>query len=585
LKRLIAYCGFILLANSSQAQYFLKGNVRDIKGAPLNKAKIYFVSNKQTLLSDYDGSFGLASKLPTDTIVVSLSGYDTKKILVGTLECHRVMLNISEEAAARNKPKLISFTKDVKAKERHSTFLNSETYFKLIENDFVEAAKFPYTGFSLNVNKASYSNVRRFINMGSRVPPDAVRVEEFLNYFNLFDDDIKSNETFKINSAVSTCPWDKDNKLLFLQLNAKKIPLDKIPPGNFVFLIDVSGSMDMPNRLPLIKEAFQLFVKNLRAEDKVTIVTYGGMVGTWLATTSGNEKEKINNSLELLHAAGDTPGEWGLESAYKMARSTFIPNGNNRIIIATDADFNVGETSEKALFNLVSKQRESGIFLTCLGVGTGNFKDSKLQSMAKAGNGNYAYLDNLREAEKVLVKELTETLYAVADNALINIQFNPSLVKKYRLIGFDNKKDAIQDTTSILDGGEVGSGSNMVAIFEIETINNLVSSNNSLGNVNLKYNQILAKTKVPKEQSYSIINTPIDTTDNRLKFATALTAFGLKLKGSAYLNNMSWEKIKSYSANAVDTTKVSQKEFLDLLMTTINIYEPAKKKKKKSNAL
>lgn len=572
----------LFITSSVNAQYFMRGNVKDNLGAPLVRAKILLHSSKTGTFADYDGTFGIISKLIRDSITVSLDGYEPKTLLIKTNEEQNVVLKISAETFAKNKPRLISFTKDAKAKERHNSFISAESYFKLVENEFVDATKFPNSGFSLNVNKASYSNVRRFINTNSRVPTDAVRVEEFVNYFNLYDDKPNGNDIFKINSSLTNCPWNNNN-LLFVRLNAKKIPLDNLPAGNFVFLIDVSGSMDMPNRLPLIKEAFQLFTKNLRAIDKLSIVTYGGKVGTWLAPTNGDEKEKINNSIELLYAEGDTPGEWALEAAYKMAKATFIKNGNNRVIIATDADFNVGETSEKALQALVAKQRESGVFLTCLGVGSGNFKDSKLQTLAKTGNGNYAYLDNLHEAEKVLVHELTETLYAVADNAYINIQFNPEFVKSYRLIGFDNKKDAIEDASSFLDGGEIGSGSSTMAIFEIVPTSKTPTNVNTIGSINVKYKDVFDKPKEEREISYIIPYEGIDSTDVKLKFATALTVFGLKLKESPYLNKMSWEKIKQYAESVTDTNNVAQKQFLDLIYKAINIYEPFKKKKKNKN--
>ena len=231
-----------------------------------------------------------------------------------------------------------------------------------------------------------------------------------------------------------------------------------IPPGNFVFLIDASGSMDTPNSLPLLKAAFQMFVKNLRAIDTISIVVYGGTVGVWLQPTGGNEKEKILKSIEELTASGDTNGEAAIMTAYALARSTFKKGASNRVILATDGDFNVGLASEKSLEELIIKERQGGIYLTCLGVGRGNLKDSKLATLAKYGNGNYAYLDNINEAEKVLIKELTQTFYSVADDVFIYLNFNGNLVNEYRLIGFDNKRDAILDTTIDIDGGEIGSG-------------------------------------------------------------------------------------------------------------------------------
>ncbi len=573
---------FFCAAFSTQAQYFLRGNIRDEKKAALPNAKIYLHSTKVGSVSDVDGSFGITTALQYDSITVSLDGYEKQILRVKTDVWQDIVLKISAATLLKNKPKLISFTKDASRKERYNPAISDETYFKLIENEFVKASSFPNTGLSLNVNKASYSNVRRFINTYSKVPPDAVRVEEMINYFNLAYEQPKGKDIFNINSAITTCPWNKKNELLFIKLSAKKIELDKIPPGNFVFLIDVSGSMDMPNRLPLIKEAFQLFVNNLRPIDKVSIVTYGGIVGTWLAPTAGNEKQKINDRLELLEAAGDTPGQSAIEAAYKMARFTFIPGGNNRVILATDGDFNVGQTSEKALDDLITRQRETGVFLTCLGVGMGNYKDSKLQTLAKRGNGNYAYLDDLHEAEKVLVHELTETLYAVADNAFINIQFNAARVSNYRLIGFDNKREAVQDGTSDLDGGEIGSGSSNMAIFEIVPVqNNNEIATSEVGKLQLKFHDVKDKTQKLQQINFTIQGEIKDSTDNALKFAAAVAMYGLKLKESPYLNKASWADVKTVADAAADKQVFLQTEFLKLLDKTVDIYQPSKKKKKK----
>jgi Ca-activated chloride channel homolog len=581
-KKLVAYCLFFCTSISAQAQYFLRGNVRDEKKVGLRNAKILLHSSKVGTTTDIDGSFGIISSFQYDSITVSLDGFEKQILRVKSDAWQNIVLKVSAATLIKNKPKLISFTKDANRKQRFNPLVSDETYFKLVENEFVNTSSFPNTAFSLNVNKASYSNVRRFINMKSKPPSDAVRVEEMVNYFNLAYEKPDGKDIFKIKSAITTCPWNKKNELLFIKLSAKKIDLDKIPAGNFVFLIDVSGSMDMPNRLPLIKEAFQLFVKNLRPIDKISIVTYGGMVGTWLAPTAGDEKQKISDRLELLEAAGDTPGESAIEAAYKMARATFIPGGNNRVILATDGDFNVGQTSEKALDELITRQRESGIFLTCLGVGMGNFKDSKLQTLAKRGNGNYAYLDDLHEAEKVLVQELTETLYAVADNAFINIQFNPSRVSSYRLIGFDNKRDAVQDGTSDLDGGEIGSGSSNMAIFElIPVLNNNVLSTSDIGKLQLKFHDIKDKTQTLQQTDFVIQGQVKDSADNGVKFGAAVAMYGLKLKESIYLNKATWTDVKAVAESAADKTVFLQTEFLKLLDKTIEIYDSGKKKKKK----
>jgi Ca-activated chloride channel homolog len=582
LKRLALYTLLSAVIFTANAQYYLRGVIHDEKNKPLQNATVYLHSKKTGITSDRDGSFGIPTLLQYDTITIVLGGYEKQTIAVKTDVWQTIILKYTVSTIIKNKPKLISFTKDAKRSLKHFPFISDETYFQLIENEFITANEFPNSSFSLNINKASYSNARRFINMGSRVPPDAVRVEEMVNYFNLGCENTPTGkEIFKISSAISPCPWNSKNQLLFIKLCAKKIDLDKIPPGNFVFLIDVSGSMDMPNRLPLVKEAFHLFVKNLRPIDKVSIITYGGMVGTWLSPTAGDEKEKINHRLELLEAAGDTPGESAIEAAYKMARAHFIPKGNNRVILATDGDFNVGQTSEKALDELVTKQRESGIFLTCLGVGMGNFKDSKLQTLAKRGNGNYAYLDDLHEAEKVLVKELTETLYAVAEDAFINIQFDPKAVKEYRLLGFDNKKEAIQDASSDLDGGEIGSGSSSMAIFEIAPV--IINTTNNYGRLQLKFHDINAKQGLMDEIVYDIpFSSTKDSVSSDSKFAASVVMYGLKLKESTYLNKATWEDVKLTTESAVDRNNFMQNEFLKLVNKTMDVYKQNKKRKNRN---
>ena len=379
---------------------------------------------------------------------------------------------------------------------------------------------------------------------------------------------------------------DTEEQLLFLNISAKKLDLNKVPPGNFVFLIDVSGSMDMPNRLPLLKAAFQLFVKNLRPVDVVSIVTYGGNVAVWLQPTPGSEKDKILQSIEALSAAGDTPGESAIRMAYRVAEGTFIKGGNNRIILATDGDFNVGENTEKSLDELITKQRQTGVYLTCLGVGMGNFKDSKLQTLAKKGNGNYAYLDDINEAEKVLVKELTQTFFAVADDVFMNVQFNASIVKQYRLIGFDNKKEALTDFSSDLEGGEIGSGNSTLAIFEVLPIEqNLISKNTpvteDIATLDLKYK--LPNDSVNKKILFNVKDNyqPIDNTDRELKFAVAVTMFALRLKQSSFINDTDWGFISNFAKSCADNTNFLQHEFLALIDKAEKIYEVKKKKKKK----
>ncbi len=583
-KKSIVYCLTFLCVNHAQAQYYLRGEIKDEKNKPLPHAKIFVHGERKIYYSESNtGSFGIDEKRLYDTLTISLDGFETLTIGVKTDIWQKIKLKSTDDAISKRQPKLISITKDQSREAFRALAAGDETYFQLVENDIIDAKTFPNTGFSMNVNKASYSNVRRFLKMGNQVPTDAIRTEELVNYFNLGYYTPGGDSLFSVQSQLTSCPWNDQNKLMFVNVSAKKIDLENVPPGNFVFLIDVSGSMDMPNRLPLLKAAFQLFVKNLRPIDTVSIVTYGGYVQIWLQPTSGQNQKKILESIETLEAYGDTPGESAIRMAYQLAKKTFIKGGNNRVILATDGDFNVGETSEKSLDEIISKQRLTGVYLTCLGVGMGNLKDSKLQTLAKNGNGNYAYLDDIQEAERVLVKELTQTFYAVADDAFMNVSFNSNLVKTYRLIGFDNKKEALVDNKNLLQGGEIGSGSNVLAIFEIvptESLTKLCNSKSNIGiaEMDLRYSINSAHTNHALHYLANPNYLPFDSIGKALKLATAITMFSLKLKQSHYFPEKSWRSIKSLAHSSIDETNRLQKEFLNLIEKASKIYGNKKRK-------
>ncbi len=578
----------VLLATTVNAQYYLRGEIKDEKNQPLQNAKIHLHSNKHVYYSGPNGGFGITTNTLHDSVTVSLDGYETKTVKVNSEQWQYIILNILPSNVSSNRPKLISVTKNLDQTSRVRWYINNETYFQLVENEYVKTYKYPNTGFALNVNKASYSNVRRFINMQSAVPPDAVRTEEMVNYFNLHYREPGKDELFRFESQLTSCPWDMEKQLLFLNINARKLDLNMVPPGNFVFLIDVSGSMDMPNRLPLLKAAFQMFVKNLRAIDTVSIVTYGGNVGIWLQPTGGAEKDKIIKSIEELTASGDTPGEAAIMTAYSLARNTFNENSSNRVILATDGDFNVGLTSEKALEDLITKERQSGIYLTCLGVGMGNLKDSKLATLAKKGNGNYAYLDDIHEAEKVLVKELTQTFYAVADDVFMNLKFNPDLVKEYRLIGFDNRRDAVADSSIDLEGGEIGSGNSVLAIFEIVPASDKlfkqdVFPENLVADLELRYSLCDDTAHLLMKRSCLANFTEFKNIDKELQFAAAVAMYGLKLKQSKYIKAVEWDDIQRIASESYNPASFLQAEFLQMIGKAQDIYASKKRKKNKSD--
>jgi len=579
-----AHIPLLLFAFCANGQYYLRGEIKDEKNQPLQNVKIILHSNHYAYSSGANGSFGITTNKKDDSLTVSLEGYEVKCVKVNAEQWQSISMAVLPSNVNRNRPRLISITKNLNQTAKYHWFIDDETYFQLVENEYIPARQFPNTGFSLNVNKASYSNVRRFINMGSTVPPDAVRTEELLNYFNLHYREPYGKDVFNVESQLTSCPWDAEKQLLLLNVNAKKIDLDKVPPANFVFLIDASGSMDMPNRLPLLKAAFQMLVKNLRPIDTVSIVTYGGSVGIWLKPTSGAEKEKIIKSIEELEAGGDTNGGAAIMTAYKLAESTFIKGGINRVILATDGDFNVGITSEKALDDMITKERQTGVYLTCLGVGMGNFKDSKLETLAKRGNGNYAYIDDIGEAEKVLVKELTQNFYAVADNVFMNMQFNPSLVKEYRLIGFDNKKDAASDSTIDLEGGEIGSGTSVLAIFEIvpandNVLNGNISSSQAIAGISMRYSMCNDTTDLLLLKDCQANFIEFKNIDREMQFAVAVAMFGLKVKQSKYIKGVDWIDIETIALNNYDPKSYLQTEFLQLIAKAKKLYAGKRKKK------
>ncbi len=327
---------------------------------------------------------------------------------------------------------------------------NNEDYNSWIENPFESPKTAPLSTFSIDVDNASYTNIRRLINNGQKVPKDAVRVEEMINFFKYQYPQPKDNHPFSITTQYSDCPWNSKRKLVQIGLQGKNIPTNDLPASNLVFLIDVSGSMNADNKLPLLIESLKILVEQLRKQDKVAIVVYAGAAGLVLPPTAGNEKQTIINALEKLNAGGSTAGGAGIELAYKTAQENFIKDGNNRVILATDGDFNVGSTSDSAMQTLIEDKRESGVFLTCLGYGMGNYKDSKMEILADKGNGNYAYIDNIQEANRFLGKEFKGSMFAIAKDVKIQIEFNPKHVQSYRLIGYENRKLRPEDLKMML---------------------------------------------------------------------------------------------------------------------------------------
>jgi len=400
------------------------------------------------------------------------------------------------------------------------------------ERDFTDAAKESTTTFAIDVDRASYANVRRFLSANQVPPPEAVRIEEMLNYFTYSYPQPTGPHPFSITTEVASCPWNVNSRLLRIGIQGRNLEEWRMAPNNLVFLVDVSGSMQPPNRLPLLKSAFRLLVDKLRAEDRVAIVVYAGAAGLVLPPTSGGDKQTIIGALDRLNAGGSTAGAAGMELAYQVARENFITGGNNRVILATDGDFNVGVTSQTDLETMIEEKRKSGIYLTTIGVGDDNYHDARMEMLADHGNGNYSYLDSLKEAQKVFVTELTGTLVTIAKDVKVQLEFNPSLVKSYRQIGYENRalenKDFADDTK---DAGELGAGHSVTALYEI--VPNGVARGD-IATLRLRYKQPSGSTSELITASANDAGRNIHEASSDLQFAAAIAEFGMLLKGSKY---------------------------------------------------
>ncbi len=442
---------------------------------------------------------------------------------------------------------------------------NDEDYANINENNFETTQLSPLSTFSIDVDKASYSNIRRMINNGQRVRPDAVKIEEMVNYFNYNYPQPKEEHPFSINTELVETPWHKDTQLVRIGLQGKTYANEDLPASNLTFLIDVSGSMSSMNKLPLLKSAFKLLVNQLRPKDKVSIVVYAGAAGVVLEPTSGDNKEKILVALDNLNSGGSTAGGAGIKLAYKLAEQNFKKKGNNRVILATDGDFNVGASSDSDMQTLIEEKRKSGVFLSVLGFGYGNYKDSKLETLADKGNGNHAYIDNMQEAQKVFGKEFGGTLFTIAKDVKIQVEFNPKKVQAYRLIGYENRlladEDFIDDTK---DAGELGSGHTVTALYEIiptgvksdylKTIPELKYTKTETA-LNFKDELFTVKFRYKKPDGSNSIemvhvqkNMTSETSDD-MNFASAVALFGMQLRQSKYFNKASISKVIELAEN------------------------------------
>ncbi len=407
-----------------------------------------------------------------------------------------------------------------------------EKYKDYAENPFIKVSEEPISTFSVDADGGAYANMRRFMYLGQVPPKEAVRIEEFINYFTFNYAEPVVGENVGLNSEIAVCPWNTDHHLIRVGMKGKTIPEAELPNSNYVFLIDVSGSMSSPEKLEVLKSGFKLMTDELRDNDKVAIVTYAGEAAVLLKSTNGDEKTKIKNAINKLGAGGSTAGAQGLITAYEIALENFIPNGNNRIIIGSDGDFNVGPSSTEELIELIEKKRESGVYITVLGVGTGNLNDHMMEQIANKGNGNYEYIDNADELTKVFINEKAK-FYTVAKDSKIQITFNPDKVSSYRLIGYENRSLKTEDfENDSTDAGEIGSSQTITALYEVVLTDNLSAG---------KYAQFDFRYKKPNETDSRLLQHEINTTPvaitsstENMRFAASITAFGLIMKKSEY---------------------------------------------------
>ena len=466
------------------------------------------------------------------------------------------------------------------------TRMNTEEYDRIQENGFKSVADTPLSTFSIDVDPASYSNMRRFINRGELPPADAIRTEELVNYFSYDYPKPTGNDPVKITVEAGTCTWNTAHRLVRIGLKAKDIPTEQLPASNLVFLIDISGSMWGANRLDLVKSSLKLLVNNLRNKDKVAIVTYAGSAGVKLEATSGGDKQKIREAIDELTAGGSTAGGAGIHLAYQIAKKNFISDGNNRIILCSDGDFNVGVSSAEGLEQLIEKERKSGVHLTVLGYGMGNYKDKKIQVLAEKGNGNHAYIDNLQEANRVLVGEFGATLHTVAKDVKLQVEFNPSQVQAYRLIGYESRLLKDEDfNNDAKDAGDMGAGHTVTAFYEVipagvkneyvgkvddlkyqkkEKMTLKPTGSDELLTVKLRYKA--PDKDVSRKMELPFVDNKGDSVSSDFRFASAVAMFGQLLRDSDFKGTADYDKVIKLAKQGLNNDERGyRREFIRLV--------------------
>ncbi len=588
MRRLAILLSLILLITTQMfSQITVSGKVSDESGQEIPGVSVNVKGSSIGTVTDIKGEYKISVRDEKAVLVYSFVGMKTEEVKVKRQTVINVVLKddvveLEECLSIGYAPqKKSTFTGAVsrvmygsssgimirgQASVAYDQAFNTESYAGISENGYKQVTKEPLSTFSVDVDRASYTNIRRFLNQGQLPPEGSVRVEEMINYFN-YDYKQPTNEhPFAVGSELATCPWNDEHYLLKVGLKGKEIEKDNLPPSNLVFLIDVSGSMGASNKLPLLKSSFRLLVNELREDDYVSIVVYAGAAGLVLEPTSGANKKQILDALDRLQSGGSTAGGAGLKLAYATAKEHFVEDGNNRIILATDGDFNVGQSSNASMEDLVAKERDNGIFMTVLGFGMGNYKDDRMEIIADKGNGNYAYIDNLQEAQKTLVSEFGGTLFTIAKDVKFQIEFNPQKVLAYRLIGYENRllndEDFNDDTK---DAGEIGAGHTVTALYEIipqgakdakewvKSVDKLkyqkkqtrrnVETNDEWLTLKLRYKQ--PDGSKSQLMTYAIKGEvdEFKSASDDFRFAASVAGFGMLLSESKYTGNLNYDEI------------------------------------------
>jgi Ca-activated chloride channel family protein len=595
----------LLQAFKGEKQSF-SGNIVDQTNKALPGVLVKVPGTNRQTITDVKGNFSLpAAANEALALQFSLNGFVTKEVWVVSGKPVAVQL-VSDRQHGKKEEKIYHEmpgqpARDMTARANMESWgyrskqgyqvvpddgYNREGYDHIQENGFRSVKQEPLSTFSIDVDGASYSNVRRFINNNTLPPAGAVRVEEMINYFQYGYAQPKKDQPFAVHAEMAECPWNSNHRLVLLGVQGRKMPVEDLPASNLTFLVDVSGSMATPDKLPLVKQALGLLADQLREQDKVSIVVYAGAAGTVLPPTSGSEKRKIKEALDRLEAGGSTAGGAGIRLAYTTAQQNFVKGGNNRVILCTDGDFNVGMSSDDELVRLIEKERTSGVFLTVLGFGTGNYQDAKMQKLADKGNGNHAYIDQLSEARKVFVNEFGGTLFTIAKDVKIQVEFNPAYVKGYRLVGYENRMLNKEDFNDDLkDAGELGSGHAVTALYEIipagattdklKDVDDLKYSpkvesrpllNNEAMTVKLRYKKPDGDNSMLMAHPVKEKNLPWKNASDQFRFAAAVAEFGMLLRDSDYKGNSSFTQLLSMASSALGAdTDNYRREFISLV--------------------